>query len=289
MEDVLIRFRLGLILILLFLVACSMDEPQLASPTISPLLVTFTPEPTFKNTKPSSPIPSSTPTMDLVVTTTIVQGCPPIPGYSQLQLIDAISNPFNPPSRPGSDDPHQAVDLAVTENGLSMPGSPVHAMLDGITAAVISDRFPYGNALLVETGLDSLPLGWIEGLTLPTPAPTLGPHPSLTCPHPETPNEYEQDRRSLYILYAHMGEAPALSLDEPIRCGEEVGVIGQSGNALNPHLHLEARIGPAGARFEGLAHYETRASPEEMWGYCQWRVSGWFQLVDPTSLIQRLP
>jgi hypothetical protein len=77
----------------------------------------------------------------------------------------------------------------------------------------------------------------------------------------------------------------AYQLSDLVECGARIGQIGQSGNALNAHLHLEARVGPAGARFEGLAHYESRASPTEMSNYCAWRVSGIFQLVDPMLIL----
>ena len=80
-----------------------------------------------------------------------------------------------------------------------------------------------------------------------------------------------------------------IHLGDRVACGAQIGVVGQSGNALNPHLHLEARVGPANARFNGLAHYETRATPEEMWSYCMWRVSGVFQLMDPATLFNFIP
>lgn len=221
-------------------------------------------------------------------TTTYTPGtglCPPLAGYSLEELTTAISNPFNPPARPGSDDPHQAVDLAVTQNGIALAGAPVHAVMSGLVAAVIADRFPYGNALMVETPLGDTPPGWLVGLQLPTPAPTLPPHPSLTCPHIDPPPVWNLEARSLYLLYAHMQEPVTYQLGDPVECGARIGRIGQSGNALNPHVHLEARFGPAGARFASLAHYESRAAPEEMSNYCVWRVSGIFQLADPMLIL----
>jgi hypothetical protein len=49
------------------------------------------------------------------------------------------------------------------------------------------------------------------------------------------------------------------------------------------------RIGPAGVRFPGMAHYDSGASPEEMAAYCQWRVSGAFLTIDPLLLFQAKP
>jgi murein DD-endopeptidase MepM/ murein hydrolase activator NlpD len=122
-------------------------------------------------------------------------------------------------------------------------------------------------------------------LDLPTPAPTLGPHPALTCPELDPGLAWDLKRRSLYLLYAHLLEPVALAPGDPVACGQGLGAVGASGNALNPHLHLEVRTGPAGARFESLAHYTASATEDEMAGYCLWRVSGWFQPVDPAGLL----
>jgi murein DD-endopeptidase MepM/ murein hydrolase activator NlpD len=41
-------------------------------------------------------------------------------------------------------------------------------------------------------------------------------------------------------LYAHLLQA-TVSPDEPVRAGQPLGLVGQSGNASTPHLHLELR------------------------------------------------
>lgn len=199
-----------------------------------------------------------------------------------------ISNPYHPPQRAGSDDPHQAVDFAdIGVDGYALTGRGVQAVLEGWVAGVIAERFPYGNALLVETPLEGLPGGlpgeWLEGLSLPTPAPTLAVIPALTCPAAE-PVEYDPQKRSLYLLYAHLEAPPNLEPGQAVSCGQAIGTVGMSGNALNPHLHLEVRVGPAGVRMESMAHYDTSAVAQEMANYCTWRVSGLFQLVDPMQL-----
>jgi len=228
----------------------------------------------------SSPQPSLTPVAWL---------CSPLEGYTRADLTAAVSNPFHPPAKEGSDDPHQAIDLAVSKDGLALAGEPVYAILGGQVAAVIMDRFPYGNAVMIETPLETLPVEWLAEYQLPTPAPTLPPHPALTCPQVDIGLELKNGDRSLYLLYAHMQSQVDYKLGERFDCGERLGTIGQSGNALNPHVHIEMRLGPSGARFEGLAHYETRASPAEMSAYCIWRVSGVFQLIDPMELLGFLP
>jgi len=217
-----------------------------------------------------------------------VRICSPFPGLSQAGLIASISNPFNPPP-PGSDDPHQGVDLAVQQDGLALAGGPVMAVLSGRVAMVSDDRFPYGFMILVETPLEDLPPGWLAENRALTLAPTR-PYPAaLTCPAITPAPAWDETRRSLYLLYAHLGEKAAHRPGEPVACGEPVGQVGQSGNALNPHLHLEARIGPAGARFASMAHYDNTARPDEMGYYCLWRVSNVFQLIDPLQLLLQLP
>jgi murein DD-endopeptidase MepM/ murein hydrolase activator NlpD len=228
----------------------------------------------------NSPQPSPTPGPWL---------CSPLEGYTQADLAAAISNPFHPPAKEGSDDPHQAIDLAVTQNGLAIAGDPVHAILPGYVAAVIVDRLPYGNAIMVETPLKGLPSEWLDQQRFPTPAPTLPPHPALTCPQVDLGLHLNNESRSLYLLYAHMQTPTDYQLGDTLNCGARLGYIGQSGNALNPHVHIEVRLGAGGARFQGLAHYETRASPAEMSAYCTWRVSGIFQLIDPMRLLAALP
>jgi murein DD-endopeptidase MepM/ murein hydrolase activator NlpD len=156
--------------------------------------------------------------------------------------------------------------------------------LPGQVAGIIQDRFPYGNALLVETPLENLPQDWVLNLELPRPGAIPQVRSALTCPEPALEADWDADSESLYLLYAHLQTSPSVKVGDPINCGQKAGVIGSSGNALNPHLHLEARIGPAGAEFASLAHYDVSASLDEMAAYCVWRVSGIFWLLDPMSL-----
>jgi murein DD-endopeptidase MepM/ murein hydrolase activator NlpD len=275
-------------LVCLVLSACTPTPAKLAAPATSPPAVTAS-----QNLAPTVTRQFSTPTqLTLPAEPTATESrlliCPPLPSYSFAELEAIISNPFNPPP-PGSDDPHQGVDLAVQENGLALAGGEVQAILSGVLAARLADRFPYGTALLIETPLDGFSPAHLEQLAIPAPAPTLSPHPVLTCPALNKSLFPLSQQRSLYILYAHLQEASDVQPGEAIRCGQLIGRIGQSGNALNPHLHVEARVGPAGTRFSSLAHYTSSASAEEMSNYCLWRVSGVYQLVDPLQLLEKIP
>jgi murein DD-endopeptidase MepM/ murein hydrolase activator NlpD len=278
-------YLLALLIMMLWACAGAPTAPQ-TSPSLAVRSTssytppaTIAPSPTASVEKSTLP-PSATPGPWL---------CSPLEGYSQAALAAAISNPFKPPAKAGSDDPHQAIDLAVSQNGLALAGEPIHAILAGYVAAVIVDRFPYGNAIMIETPLEALPGEWLDQQQLPTPAPKLPPHSALTCPQVDLGLSLNNESRSLYLLYAHMQTPPDYQPGETIGCGALLGCIGQSGNALNPHVHIEVRLGPGGARFQGLAHYETRASPAEMSAYCIWRVSGIFQLIDPMQLLAALP
>ena len=69
---------------------------------------------------------------------------------------------------------------------------------------------------------------------------------------------------------------------------QRIGEVGTTGRSVNPHLHLETRIGPAGASFTEMAHYDNGATENEMRNYCTWRVSGLYQLLNPLEVIQAL-
>jgi murein DD-endopeptidase MepM/ murein hydrolase activator NlpD len=236
---------------------------------------------------------TSMPAVQLTATPTILSAplvCSPLDGIRIEDLSGHIVNPFQPPP-PGSDDPHQGVDLADLYPGsaVARAGRGVQAVLAGRVASVIRNRFPYGNAILIETPLESLPAAWLEALQVPTPEPTLPVRSALTCPTPQVPAVWNLAQRSLYLLYAHMQQTPSLQPGEAVSCGEKLGAVGSTGNALNPHLHLEARVGPAGTDFPSMAHYDASASPAEMRAYCDWRVSGLFQLIDPMRIFMTSP
>ncbi|WP_018831175.1 M23 family metallopeptidase [Salinispora tropica] len=42
--------------------------------------------------------------------------------------------------------------------------------------------------------------------------------------------------------YCHLAEQPQVSAGETVRAGEEIGVIGSSGNSSGPHLHFEVHV-----------------------------------------------
>lgn len=288
---------LATLLIICLAAACTPVEsiPVSPSPKYSTSLPdnteTDTPSPT-RTLQVSRIAPSPTTTQRVSTTqapTPSISGvCSPLLEVPISQLEEVIVNPFSPPP-PGSDDPHQGVDFADLYGAerIAVSGGQVQVVLSGTVAAVIVDRFPYGNAVLVETNIRDLPNTLIAAL--PTPVPTPERRAALTCPEDIPTPAWDADQGSLYLLYAHLLEPPALQPEDSLTCGQEIGAIGSSGNALNPHLHLEARTGPSAARFASMAHYEARATTQEMASYCLWRTSGIFQLVDPLALFRVIP
>jgi len=217
--------------------------------------------------------------------------CSPLQGFVQADLLARISNPFDPPA-PGSDMPHQGVDIGdfdpISAARMAVPGRKVQAALPGTVALVQPERFPYGAAVIVETPLEALPTELQAQYRALEDWPPRSPNDALTCPTPPEPFQWDETGRSLYVLYAHLASTADLSVGDSVTCGQALGTVGQSGNALAPHLHFEARIGPAGARLGRLAHYDVSASAQEMAAYCEWRVSGTFKWVDPMGVLSQI-
>jgi murein DD-endopeptidase MepM/ murein hydrolase activator NlpD len=285
--------RTAILLAILLLAGCAPAVPAPASlPTNAPATVTNlppTPTPVLSPSPAEVASPSAAPTLAEPpapsATQPAPQVCSPLQDIPLDQMSAIVSNPYHPP-RAGSDDPHHGVDLAdrLPNGQVAVAGRAVQAVLAGRVAAVIRDRFPYGSAVLVETALGELPAGWENQGLLPSAAPTLAQTSPLTCPAMPLPFPGSTGR-SLYLLYAHLQQPTTLQVEEAVGCGQTIGAVGDSGNALNPHLHFEARVGPTGLRLPGMAHYDPSASLEEMSSYCLWRISGWFQLVDPLQVL----
>jgi len=87
-------------------------------------------------------------------------------------------------------------------------------------------------------------------------------------------------------MYAHLEQKPAFDVGDWIEPCIYLAPVGMSGNALNPHLHLEVRVGPADLEFSSMGHYNPALSLDEMANYCIWRVSGLFQFIDPLLILQ---
>jgi len=187
--------------------------------------------------------------------------CSPLSIHPIEELREIISDPYHPPP-PGHEERHQGVDFSYYRRGerLTIQGVGVQSVFPGRVAASIQDKFPYGNMVIIETPRDTLPLELRSQLQIP-------------------------EGESLYTLYAHMDKSPLVSLDEQVAACQALGEVGKSGNAAEPHLHLEMRLGPASHTFLSMAYYGTRDSEEERNAYVLWRTSWQFRHFDPMSVL----
>jgi murein DD-endopeptidase MepM/ murein hydrolase activator NlpD len=255
---------------------------QAPSGTPLPPSATATPRPTATLTATPLP-PSPTPGPQL---------CSPLEDVTLKELPEILSGNTYQPPLPGRDDGHPGADFAYWTRGShkTMLGLPLKAAMAGRVAAVIPDRKPYGNAIIIEVALDSVPQRWLPNLNWPvTPAPTVVPDARLTCPYPLKLPGWDTSRRSLYLAYGHLNELSPLHVGDRVTCGQVIGAVGTTGASVNPHLHFEARLGPAGMTLNSFGHYDAHTTEEERNNYCLWRVSNWFQLVDPLKILSQEP
>ncbi len=285
--------RVGLTCLLLVLAAgCSISKPYPANQPITAASPSSSPIPTqiTATQSPQVPIPTENEsTAPTVTQPALSQVCSPLYGFQLVQLGEIISTPFDPPA-PGQDSGHHGVDFGFYSYGAftKMEGLPVQSILSGRVSAVIDDRPPYGNMAIIETPLSSLPESWQKYIAALPAQADYKLDGRLVCPTPEetTPPQTE---KSLYILYAHLADPPSFSIGDPVGCGQQFGFVGNTGFSGNAHLHLEMRLGPSEAQFLHLAHYVNNATSEEMAGYCYWRISPDFRLLDPLDLLQKNP
>ncbi len=266
--------------------------PQTPSTIYTPTEITLTPTPIITATLTPTATQTSAPTVTSTATPTPPppSACSPLEGISIAELSDPdlLKNPFLAP-RPGFDDGHHGADFAYWSRGerATMLGLPVYSVLGGTVAGVVQNHPPYGYAVIIETPLDALPAGWQS--VLPVPVPTAVPADNLFCPAAPAASIPSSESRSLYLLYAHLDQPPLIAPEDTVTCGQQLGEVGTTGRSVNYHLHLETRVGPAGARFETLAHYDNAATNDEMGAYCAWRVSGLYQMLDPMTLLSLQP
>jgi murein DD-endopeptidase MepM/ murein hydrolase activator NlpD len=185
------------------------------------------------------------------------------------KLSEIITQPFKMPIILGNgtykeeESTHHGVDLGYyTRDKKLFTGTPVLAALDGKIAAVVNNRIPYGNMVILETPFERIPANVIFSQEIP-------------------------DGDSLYTLYAHMQNFQPLKIGQSIDCGEQLAETGLSGWTGGPHLHFETRWGPANQSFAVMAYYTADTTEEERANYEKWRMSGVFHLFDPMELFKQ--
>jgi len=242
---------------------------------------TFTPTLTIEPTKTQTP---NTPTPFLQS-----QICSPLKTESLQSIKEIITQPFKQP-RMGIDDgppTHHGVDFSHYRRGdlISIEGVTVQSVLAGEVATIINNQYPYGYTVIIETLIDAIDPELLEKINPPIQSPTVIPDPKFNWEPQEFPFELSDQKRSIYIVYAHLLSYPEIHVGEEIQCGQQVGQVGNTGDSSNPHLHFESRIGPSGARFESMAYYTTQSTKSERYNYLVWRISNLFQLFDPMLLL----
>lgn len=244
---------------------------------------------------PPSPSPTSTPAptnTSTPVPTPDRRISSPLEGVEAGDLRLMIAKKYKTPLPYHDEVGHSGIDLFFFryKSLTTIEGHPVQAVLAGSVAAVVQDRYPFGNAMIIETPLENWPVWLQSGVVLPAPTPTITFAGQPVCPGSDPSLVLDSPGRSLYILYAHLQDAPQFTRGDKIASGQVINRVGNTGNSGNPHLHLETRVGPSGARFDTISSYEGEKSlPQERYNYCIWALSQIFVSFDPTILWQTQP
>jgi murein DD-endopeptidase MepM/ murein hydrolase activator NlpD len=234
------------------------------TPNVSQSIPTAQPATAVKPSSTTAPLASeSLPTAGAPSESPVI--CSPLSIIEIQELSKIISSPYAPPPM-GRDDRHQGVDFSYHhwEGTGPIRGVGVQSVLPGVVAASLKDTFPYGNLVLIETRADQLPR-------------------ELHSLLEEAPDQ------SLYTMYAHLEGPPWVKLGQQVNPCQLVGLVGGSGNAVVPHLHLETRTGPSGMTFTGLSRFTEEAKQLEKENYLLWRTSGQFIHFDPMKLFESDP
>jgi murein DD-endopeptidase MepM/ murein hydrolase activator NlpD len=96
-------------------------------------------------------------------------------------------------------------------------------------------------------------------------------------------HEFGRDGRLMYTAYAHLGQADVW-LGQRVEAGEEIGKVGDTGNAEGPHLHFEVRFGEDG--YFTTRNPELWMVPPEGWGVLAGRISDSFGRPLAEQLVQ---
>jgi len=274
--------RACLLVFILIFCACQPD-PQANSTATAMPAASATPTETTATTLTATPSPTDTPPAP-TATTTSFNVCVPLEEETIESLPLILVNPLVIPPI-GKDDGHHGVDFAYYRRGEreSIEGIEIYAVLEGKAVVSLEDAIPYGYALIIETPLSQLPED-LQSILLTgyMPIPEQVVYQGV-CPDFPTPEN--NGEMSVYHLYAHMQERSVFSAGDTIKCGALLGTVGNTGYSSNPHLHLETRLGPAGAEFSSMAFYEPVYSVEQRANYCLWRMSGHYQLFDPFLIL----
>ena len=211
----------------------------------------------------------------------------PLQGIEMDELDDINSNPFLFVGA-GKDEGHHGTDFSFYQfkEFTKIEELPIQSIFSGDVSAIVKDRPPYGNMIMIETPISEFPDYFQSFLESYIMFENLPNFTNLQCPNYEMDKyDIRSEDLSLYVLYAHLYDPPIMEPGMSIHSGDLIGKVGNTGASGNPHLHLEIRLGPPNYQFPEMAHYDNGASTEEMHNYCLWRVSGYFFQIDPMEII----
>lgn len=240
--------------------------PVALETTTMPPATPTTTRPAAEQAARAQPLLVMTPTLPPSATPDPLDGfqiCTPLNDILLEDLPRLISDGYHPPPVYYSDERHPAIDIAFYnwKGHRQIAGTPVQSVLPGWVTAAEADTFPMGNVIIIETRAEQLPPELRAALDM-------------------------ADDRSLYILYAHMqADSLQVSLGQSMSACQTIGQVGKTGNTLAPHLHLETRLGPPGASFDGFQGYIEEATIQEKRNYRTWTTSGQFLHFDPMRLL----
>ena len=143
------------LLSLFILTACNSNsgEPQ---QNITPLISAIPANIINSTQLPVQTTPTNTPLPTPVL---LNQICSPLQDETLADLPQIITQPFKMPPL-GFDYDHQGVDFSYyRRNGhIGILGLPVYASLAGKVISVLKEKWVYGNAVIIETPLDQIPV-----------------------------------------------------------------------------------------------------------------------------------
>jgi murein DD-endopeptidase MepM/ murein hydrolase activator NlpD len=258
----------------------ALTEPSQATLTATSM-ITATLEPS------ATLMPSLTPTTQQATPLQASALVPsPLMGITAEELNGIITQTFVMPPA-GEDSGHHGVDFAFWRyrDYTTIEGIPILAVFPGkVVSAHNKIRLPYGYQVIIETPIGQIPQEVLDAIKLPEVSATpANPSNRLTCPTGFAA-WWNFDSQSLYVIYGHLADVPEVQLGQTVQVGDILGAVGNTGASTNPHLHLEMRIGPSDAVFSSMGHYDLNTTEQERHNYCQWRISGEFQLFDPMLL-----
>lgn len=82
-------------------------------------------------------------------------------------------------------------------------------------------------------------------------------------------HDFGYNNETLYTVYAHMSETNVW-LNQPVKAGEQIGLVGSTGFSSGPHLHFEVRINEN--KFRSTFNPELWLAPPTGWGVLVGRV-----------------